>query len=68
MRGESSGVGWSPRGFSDKEDEGGGGVSRGWLGGVVERGQREGGWEGRGPASGWRGVSSPLARGRGEER
>ena len=29
----------------------------------MERGQREGGREGRGLASGWRGEWSPLARG-----
>ena len=63
MRGESSGLSWSPQRFLDKGDEGGGGVGSGWLGGVVERGQREGGREGRGLASGWRGEGSPLAQG-----
>ena len=62
MRDASRGMGLCPRWFSDKEDEGERLGCWDWLERVVERGQREGGREGRGLASRWRGEGSPLAR------
>ena len=52
----------SPMVFGQRGCRGGLGCSS-WLGWVVERGQREGGQEGRGLASEWRGECPPLARG-----
>ena len=63
MRDASSGMGWSPRWFSDKVDEGERLGSWDWIERVVERGQRDGGREGRCLASRWRGEGFPLARG-----
>ena len=61
--GVSRRMGWSPRWFSDKRDGGEGLGCGDWLAGVVERGYRGFGREGRVLASRWRGEWSPLARG-----